>query len=355
MKEQKMSLIGVIGNGKENITFGMIKDIFINSGFSIIYRNEKDSIIFLSSLENNYIGIANISSENLNCFSNLGLKFKVIVYTNIENKVLFEKELKSFFTDLESIIVLNIDGENNIELLKGNNKALVITYGLNNKSTITASSLDIDSSIKFNFCLQRQIGTLNRDTIEPLEFPVEIKLLGKEYIYSALASISVALCYGLNTDIIREALLNTKSSSRKMEKIHRKKFMAIDNFCLNPIDYSNAFETIQHLKYRNIVLLNGIEIEQEIYIIEENLEVVFGWVPILGIKEILFFINGRNELIEKKIEYFFYRKEASFKIYYDLDECIKYGIKFVGKDDIFLFLGSDILEESKKILTDEIG
>ncbi|MCG4585529.1 hypothetical protein L0P56_08465, partial [Anaerosalibacter bizertensis] len=73
MKNQKMSLIGVAEEKRGNITFGMIRDIFINSGFSLVYENK--NIVFLSFNENNYIGIINFSLKNLKDLSSLGLKF----------------------------------------------------------------------------------------------------------------------------------------------------------------------------------------------------------------------------------------------------------------------------------------
>lgn len=354
MKEENISLIGVVENGKGYVTFNIIKNIFMESGFSLIHENKNGNIAFLSSCENIYIGIINISFENLKHLSSLEINFDIVVCTNIGYKILLRKEEKLFFTYLNGIIILNIDNENNIELLEGNDKALVITYGLNNKATVNASSLDINNSIRFNFCLQREIKTLYKDTIEPLEFPVEINLFGKEYIYSALAAISVALCYGLNIDDIRYGVLNVEGSYRKMEKIHEDDFIAIDNFCMNPEDYSSVFETIQHLKYKNIVLLNGIEIDQGIHTIKENLEIVLNWIPILGIKKVIFYIDKKDRLIEENIKYLFTEKRFPFNIYYNLKECIQTGLNLIEKDDMFLFLGSDILKDSKHILVDEI-
>lgn len=353
MKNQKMSLIGVTEEKRGNITFGMIRDIFINSGFSLVYENK--NIVFLSFNENNYIGIINFSLKNLKDLSSLGLKFNVIVYADIGYETLLSKEVKKSFASLDSIIVLNIDDENNIKLLEGNNKALVITYGLNNKATVTASSLDINNLIEFNFCLQREIKTLKGDVIEPLDFPVEINFFGKEYIYSALASIIVGLCYGLYIENIRDGLLNIKGFDRKMEKVYEGSFTIIDNFCLNPVDYSIAFENIQHLKYKDIVLLKGIEIDQGIYTIKKNLEIVLNWAPILGIRRVVFFVDKKDSLIEKNIEHLFIKNGIPYNIYYNLKHCLECELKSIEKDDIFLLLGSDLLNNSKDILLNQLN
>lgn len=352
MKNQKMSLIGVAEEKRGSITFGMIRDIFINSGFSLVYENK--NIVFLTSNENNYIGIINFSLKNLKYLSSLGLKFNIIVYANIGYETKLSKEVKLFFASLDSIIMLNIDDENNIKLLEGNNKALVITYGLNNKATVTASSLDMNNLIEFNFCLQREIKTLKGDIVEPLDFPVKINFLSKEFIYSALASITVGLCYDLNIDNIRDGLLNVKGFDRNMEKLYEGDFTIIDNFCLNPVDYNIAFENIQHLKYKDIVLLKGIEIDQGIYTIKKNLEIVVNWAPIIGIRRVVFFVDKKDTLVEKNIEYLFIKKKIPYSIYYNLKHCLESELKSVKKDDILLLLGNDVLNNSKDILINQL-
>ncbi|HBX48794.1 MAG TPA: UDP-N-acetylmuramyl peptide synthase, partial [Clostridiaceae bacterium] len=46
-----------------------------------------------------------------------------------------------------------------------------ITYGLNSKSTVTASSIDDTDKLQFSYCLQRGIYTISNEIIKPFEKP----------------------------------------------------------------------------------------------------------------------------------------------------------------------------------------
>src|SRR5699024_10829976 len=112
------------------------------------------------------------------------------------------------------------DEERSIDLVEDNDEALVVTYGFNKKSTATASSLQINNVINFNFCLQRQITTLNNNEIEPFEMPIKLDLIGRWNIYYALATIIAGICYNVKINIIYETLKDIKNSRREYEKLY---------------------------------------------------------------------------------------------------------------------------------------
>ena len=56
-----------------------------------------------------------------------------------------------------------------------NPSSVVITYGLNPLSTVTASSISTEEGLTcFSCCLQRSIVTLRGEILEPQEFPVAV-------------------------------------------------------------------------------------------------------------------------------------------------------------------------------------
>ena len=121
------------------------------------------------------------------------IKFDIILHTNIQSDNLHNHnhmDLESYIhskeklfnklTDKE-IIVINADDENGLKLLGNNKYTPVITYGLSNRATITASSIDI---YDFNYCIQRTILTLSGKEIEASEYPININLSDKYNIYN---------------------------------------------------------------------------------------------------------------------------------------------------------------------------
>ena len=62
-------------------------------------------------------------------------------------------------------------------------KVCIITCGLNQKSTVTTSSMETYSEgDALIYCLQRKIQTIDCKIIEPQEFPIKIKYVRDEDI-----------------------------------------------------------------------------------------------------------------------------------------------------------------------------
>ncbi|WHH59017.1 Mur ligase family protein [Petroclostridium sp. X23] len=140
------------------------------------------------------------------------IKFNVLIYNNFKNdtgdryndeKVIIYKKL---FESMEkqNIAIVNNDDNTVLELLKGT-RMCVITYGLNSKATITASSIEQDvQDISLNYCIQRIITTLNKFAIEPQEFPIRIFSSVDKDIYALLAAVTTAIICGVSIKSIRQ-------------------------------------------------------------------------------------------------------------------------------------------------------
>ena len=129
-----MPFIGVITNQKnENYIREKLKGIF-----------KDDNIIFIN--EKNILNIKNITFETL------------LIDGIIKNKIQLNK-----ITEKSKYLVVNNDIESQTSKKK-------ITYGFNNQSTFTVSSIDEKNII---ICLQSNIFNKNEEEIEPQEFKIE--------------------------------------------------------------------------------------------------------------------------------------------------------------------------------------
>ena len=91
-----------------------------------------------------------------------------------------------------SLCLFNSDEKAQLNIKK---ETVIISYGLNPLSTVTASSISGDGEeLQFQFCLQRTITSLSGKKIEPQEFPVRLKRKGLK-IHSALAIVTFALLF----------------------------------------------------------------------------------------------------------------------------------------------------------------
>lgn len=126
-----------------------------------IITNQKNELYVKKELENK--NILFINDKNITNMKNI--KFDTIV---IDNKLKNKQDLRKILSSTNHLI-LNADIEFDLELIE-NLSLTIITYGFNNKSTFTVSSITENGII---ICLQRIIFKPNGEEIEPEEYQLE--------------------------------------------------------------------------------------------------------------------------------------------------------------------------------------
>ncbi len=155
-----MFFIGVVTNQKN--------EEYIKNKLSNVVPAE--NIIFIT--EKNILNIKNIKFESL----------------LIDSKINNTTELRKIISN-SKYIILNSDIEMNLDAIK-NLDLVVITYGFNNKSTFTVSSIEENDII---ICLQRIIFNKKGNEIEPQEYELKIdKDIDK---YTAIAIEIIKILY----------------------------------------------------------------------------------------------------------------------------------------------------------------
>ncbi len=166
-----MAFIGIIAESKNEMQIKRILDCFLNS------PNREHTVIIINnkSIDN----IKNIRFETI----------LVITLSELTNK---EDNINELFENTK-YLVINSDMESNGLELINNMKLNVITFGFNQKSTITASSVEENLML----CLQRRLTDINKNTLEPQE--IEVKKISKKLSNSShnlMGIASILLIYG---------------------------------------------------------------------------------------------------------------------------------------------------------------
>lgn len=164
-----MTFIGMIIDNKE---FEMIKSELIKN-----IKEEKLNII-------------NITKQNIQNMQNI--KFETIVIGNKLEKLKEEKETLNKICENTKYLLLNSDLEQTRDLLKGE-ETTVITYGLNQKATVTVSSVTEE---KVLIALQRNLKNKKGEVIEVEE--KEIEMPKNKKIYEGLIEYSITTLYEKN-------------------------------------------------------------------------------------------------------------------------------------------------------------
>lgn len=160
-----MSFIGVITENKNEIN---VKNI--------ISKNISTNIIIIN--EKNIENIKNV-------------KFETILICGINEKVFEKKDILKKIISNVKFLIINSDIDKYLNILININ-VIVISFGFNQKSSITASSVNEDNIL---VCIQRNIKDINKKIIEPQEIRVQIE--NRIYnIHNIIGCICVLLIYG---------------------------------------------------------------------------------------------------------------------------------------------------------------
>lgn len=389
----KLRVIGVTGtNGKTTTThliYNMLRDHGISTGLigtlnikinDVEYKSQlttPEAEIIYSYLhkmvqEKVQVVIMEVSSHGLKNERVNGINFDIAVHTNIERDHLnFHKTLddyiaskKKLFDNLSygKIAVINIDDNNGLKLLDNNRHIPVITYGLGNRATITASSIDTDFSTSFNYCLQRGITTLSGIEVEAFEYPIAINLLGKHNIYNSLAAITCGLLMDVPIDQMKKSLKTFPGVPRRMETIYKEDYTVIDDFCHNPSGYETVFQSIQSMQYQDLYIVNTIRGNRGVEINYEIAETIKQWSSIIKVKNIIItassdymgFLDGVDSKERDVFIEVFNKGKVPFRYVDKLADSIKEMIQIIGKGDILLLLGAQGMDHGAKIFRDLI-
>lgn len=138
--------------------------------------------------------LIHICPKNIENMKNI--VFETIVLCHQEN---INEEQKSILNKLcgnSMFIVVNADAFCNTKILF-NKKINCISYGLNQKSTITISSIQEDKAI---LSIQRNINNLEQKKIEMGEMEIDVKQYRTNQIENILAIFTIYLIYSKEND-----------------------------------------------------------------------------------------------------------------------------------------------------------
>lgn len=214
-------IIGVIGCKNREVTSQILKEVLKCAGKKVkIIKSRDDTGVYLNiktktDLEKETeIIILEINSSNIRQVYNRKLDLDIIIDTDI-SRYIDNKHIEDYISNKlllinnlnkNSLLIINSDDKDSIKLSSKNKNVIVMTYGLNSKSSVTTSSINFDDNIKFNLCLQRKLNTLHNNYIEEFEHPILTNLISVESLYSTLAAISALLYLDIDIYLIAESI-----------------------------------------------------------------------------------------------------------------------------------------------------
>ena len=155
--------------------------IATNKDFEYITKKQRnDKISYWLINEKSIPNLKNITFET------------IIINKKIEQLSNYKNYIKNMVKKAKYLII-NSDLKSKIEIL-GEIPCKVITYGLNQKATITASSITETNIIA---CVQREIESVNGNIKEIAEYNIKVPKVNHNIIYNVLANVAINQLYDL--------------------------------------------------------------------------------------------------------------------------------------------------------------
>lgn len=174
-----MITIGILGSRGKSSVAEIIGSELRKNGRQvfIIGTKEESTSEFLKLLYNEVdYAIIEISREDLLEGNINKIKFDIIIQTSLdEEEDVIIKQISNMLANIKEggYFIFNSDSIQKINFKCDN--IYPVTYGLNGRTTVTASSIDDIEGLCFSYCLQRAIFTLSQTLVQPCEIPVQVK------------------------------------------------------------------------------------------------------------------------------------------------------------------------------------
>lgn len=194
-----MVTIGILGSRGKSAVADIIEKELIKVGKGVyIIGTKEDSVKEFMKLFTDQIDyvIIEISREDILGKHLDKIKFDILIITTLkkENEELLQS-IQSLIKSIKENGYIIFDSDSIQQINFTCDEVYPITYGLNGKTTVTASSIQEVDGLYFSYCLQRGIYTMKNSIIQSFEKPV--KVIGNyDDVYYYLAAFTCLLVIG---------------------------------------------------------------------------------------------------------------------------------------------------------------
>ncbi|MPW24696.1 hypothetical protein GC105_02660 [Alkalibaculum sp. M08DMB] len=267
-----MKIIGIIGtHGKTSILFileslfskcnknvGVIGDLGVRINRNKLSINADHEAI--KEMKRNNVEYLIIELHSVSHVENIF--FDCIVFSDfntcgdsLEDLTLYRNAINN-----SKSVILNSDSDKSLSVIKGISNLYIITYGLNNKNTVTASTIAIvQEKIQYNYYLQRGITTMTGKEVDVQEILVELNLIGYQNIYNTLAAITTGIIFDLNIEKMILGLGEINQIPNRLEIKKNKDITLLIDLAKDSYSFKMFFETLQYLFYKDLYIVIAIE------------------------------------------------------------------------------------------------
>ena len=355
---KKFKLIGVTGTkGKTTTTF-MIKEILEKAGKKVgligtvaVYingekqgdsdRTTPESLelqrIFAEMAEKQveYV-VMEVSSQSLKLHRVDGCEFDLVVFTNLSEDHISEKEhpdMQDYFDSKLKLFRMCKKGFTNIDDLHGakipemfpeNN---IIGYGIDNSGNVLAKDITVTNSY-----VDFKVKITDRNERVKVDIP------GRFSVYNALAAICVCKELGMTPEVIKQALLEIKVPGRSEMVPNKLDIPIMIDYAHSPESLENILKAVSSYTRGRVISVFGCGGDRD-----SRKRPIMGEISgKIADYTIVTSDNPRTEDPQKivdQIEEGIKKTKGKYEVIVDRTEAIEKAIKMANKSDIIILAG----------------
>lgn len=355
---KKFKLIGVTGTkGKTTTTF-MIKEILEKAGKKVgligtiaTYINGKrlgdsdrttpESLelqkLFSKMVEEKVeVVVMEVSSQSLKLHRVDGCHFDIVLFTNLSEDHIsphehpdmqdyFNSKLKLF--EMCKVGIVNTDDLHGAKIPGMFPDSQITTYGIDNYANVLAKDITITNSY-----VDFRVKITDRNE------RVKTCIPGRFSVYNSLAAICVAQKFGIEPEVIKEALLEVRVPGRSELVNNKLEIPIMIDYAHSPESLENILQAVKSYTRGKVISLFGCGGDRD-----SSKRPIMG--EISGRIADFTFITSDNprtedpEKIVKQIEEGIKKTKGKYKVIVDRTQAIKEAIKMATKRDIIVLAG----------------
>ncbi|MGI9180775.1 MAG: glutamate ligase domain-containing protein, partial [Longimicrobiaceae bacterium] len=206
--------------------------------------------------------------------------------------------------------------------------------------------------------VQRPLPRLDGGQVEPSEFPLELRLLGRSHVTNAALAGTAALCLGADAQAVQGALDAFPPPRRRVEILHRGRFTVLDDTVGHPDSISVVFEVAEQLPHRRIHAVVAVRGQRGEEINQRTAGAIAIWTERVPLTSLIVTrsreaADERNRVEPEEHAAFTERLReggCDFEEHERLDEAVELALGRAGEGDLVLLLGAQGMDAGAEIV-----
>jgi UDP-N-acetylmuramoyl-L-alanyl-D-glutamate--2,6-diaminopimelate ligase len=219
------------------------------------------------------------------------------------------------------------------------------------------------SGTKLVLNVRRPFPRMGGGEVAPVRIPVEMRLLGRSNLSNAALAATAALALGVGPDTVREVLAGLTPPRRRLEMLHRGRFLVIDDTVGHPDSVSALFEVVGRLEPRRIQVAFAVRGQRGPRINGHVGKALAIWAEQLPLGTLVLTRSAeaadeRNRVEEREYAAFVRPLRAAgipFTERERLDEAVPAALEAAEEGDIVLLLGAQGMDRGAEIARGWLG